>query len=136
MRKYRRRISRELKERHLPAELLALPVVESCYVNAPSKRAWGTGLWMLVRRTAKDRGLRINGKVDERLNVDRSTEVALDYVKELHRDFRDWRLTLLAYNVGQFKVRRWRREGQLPEVQGYVAKITAVAIIMRERGLI
>ncbi|MBK8623863.1 MAG: transglycosylase SLT domain-containing protein [Saprospiraceae bacterium] len=54
--------------------------------------------------TAKLRGLRVDDKVDQRLDPVHSTIAAIDYLKTLYGLFGDWALVLAAYNCGENKV--------------------------------
>lgn len=136
----------KLEKLGLPEELMAIPIIESGYQNVRSK-GMGTGLWMLVEKTARARGLTINGMTDERLNIERSTEVALDYLKSNHQQLKNWQLAILAYNVGESKV-RWAMletktkdpwtliEKGFERDKGYLAKIMAAIIIMKNPDIL
>ena len=50
--------------------------------------------------TAKELGLRVSGKTDERLHTYRSTVAAAKYLRRLYAEFGDWLLVLAAYNGG------------------------------------
>lgn len=123
MKKYKKMISRKIEKYHLPQELLAIPVVESCYQNVKSPH--GSGLWMFIKPTARNYGLKINKKTDQRLNVELSTAAALKYLKHLHHVFKDWHLAIMAYNVGEFAVKKGKVNHE------YLAKVMAVIIIMK-----
>lgn len=135
MGKYRAVISRKLEKEKMPNELMAIPIVESGYQNIHSPKQWGSGLWMFVKATAKSFGLRIDKKVDQRLNVKLSTDAAIKYLKGLNKRFNDWQLTLLAYNMGEFKVKKMMKQHGSHDAwkmdNGYLAKMTAVIIIMK-----
>ena len=142
MKAYKPLIAKKIKKHGLPQELLAIPVVESCYENIHSKQGWGSGLWMFIKSTAKSYGLKVNDKTDQRLNVNLSTEAALKYLKANYKIFKDWPLALLAYNVGENRVKKaikktgsrnaWVliRKGCYGD-KDYLNKIMAVAIIMK-----
>lgn len=140
-------ISRQLKKNHLPQELLAIPLVESGYQNIHSKLGWGSGLWMFIRPTAKSYGLKVNKKIDQRLDVKLSTEAALKYLKANHKVFKDWHLALLAYNMGEYGVKKAMKDAGTKDAwkisrknhQGdkeYLAKLMAVMIIMKNQEIL
>ncbi len=135
MRKYKGIIGGKLKKEKMPMELMAIPIVESGYENKHSKNQWGSGLWMFIKSTAKSVGLRVDKKVDQRLNVRLSTDAAIKYLKANHKRFNDWQLTLIAYNVGEFKVMKSMKQKGTDDAwkidNGYLAKVMAVIIIMR-----
>jgi membrane-bound lytic murein transglycosylase D len=143
MKKHRKLISKKLEKQKMPQELLAIPIIESCYQNIHSKYGWGSGIWMLIKPTAKSLGLKVNKKVDQRMDVARSTDAALKYLKQNHKILKDWELTVMAYNMGENKVLKaikktgtrdaWKlvRKGHERD-KGYLAKVVAAAILINE----
>jgi membrane-bound lytic murein transglycosylase D len=142
MKKYQPLLSKKIKQQQLPQELLAIPLVESGYQNIHSQHGWGSGLWMFIKPTAKSYGLKINKKTDQRLNVKLSTDAALKYIKSNHKIFKDWHLTVMAYNIGEFGVKKALKKTKAKNAwtlvhkgherdKGYLAKIIAVAIIIQ-----
>lgn len=147
MKTYSPLISKQLKKHHLPQELLAIPLVESGYQNIHSKHGWGSGLWMFIRPTAKSYGLKVNNKTDQRLDAKLSTNAALKYLNANHKVFKDWHLTLLAYNMGEYGVKKamkrtgskdaWKLARKNHEGdKEYLAKLMAVMIIMKNQDVL
>lgn len=141
MARYKKVITKKLDKHKLPHELLAIPIVESCYENIHSKNGWGSGIWMLVKPTAKSLGLKVTSKTDERLNIEKSTDAALKYLKRNHKLFKDWQLTIMAYNMGEnavldaIKKTKSRDPWKLihkgyERDKGYLAKVMATAIVI------
>jgi len=95
-------LSEQLERSELPPELLAVPLVESGYRNLKQgiDPRNGAGLWMFIAPTAQRFGLTVDSSHDERLNEQAETADALRMFGQLHRQFNDWELTLLSYNVG------------------------------------
>ncbi len=94
-------------ERHdLPGEFALLPYVESHYRQLPAKGRGPAGMWQLIERTAVDQGLSVSPNYDERLDALASTVVALRLLERYDRQFADWRLADLAFNAGEFRVKR------------------------------
>ena len=133
----------------LPAELLAVPLVESGYRNLPpnGNPRRGAGLWMFIEPTARRFGLAIDGDIDERLDVALETEAAMRMLGGLHEHFDDWGLALLAYNAGERMVDEamratgsrnpWRAVEQGFENDAdYLARVMAVALIMKNPALL
>jgi len=50
--------------------------------------------------TAKSLGLTVNGTVDDRKHLVKSTHAAGKYLKDLHRQLGSWTLVAAAYNAG------------------------------------
>ena len=84
----------------LPVQLKYLAIVESRLNPKAISKAGAKGMWQFMSETAKEQGLRISAKYDERLNVKKSTVAAAKYLKALYREFDDWLLALAAYNGG------------------------------------
>ena len=53
-----------------------------------------------MEAAAKKYGLEINAEVDERYNVEKSTQAACDYLKEAYAKFGNWTLAAASYNMG------------------------------------
>jgi len=103
--KWQRRIHEVFRRQGLPVELAALPHVESSYHPKARSGAGAAGLWQFMPGTAR-RYLRVDGKVDERLDVYKSTEAAARLLQHNHAVLKNWPLALTAYNHGLAGVRR------------------------------
>jgi membrane-bound lytic murein transglycosylase D len=84
----------------LPVELKYLAVVESDLKTGAVSRVGARGVWQLMPTTARELGLRIGHKYDERILVYKSTVAAGKYLKALYAEFGDWLLVMAAYNAG------------------------------------
>jgi membrane-bound lytic murein transglycosylase D len=143
--RYRDAITRVLRTRSLPEDLLWVAMVESCFEPSAQSPVGARGLWQFMPDTGRLYGLRQDRWADERLNVEASTEAAADMLGDLHQRFGSWDLALAAYNMGygavSAVVRRYntndfwtltRLEGALPwETTLYVPKILALALVAR-----
>jgi membrane-bound lytic murein transglycosylase D len=96
----------EIERRDMPGELALLPYVESHYRPLPARHHGAAGMWQLMERTAVDHGLKINRNQDQRLDPQASTAVALDLLEHLEREFSDWRVADMAFNAGEFRIKR------------------------------
>lgn len=90
-----------VRQQGLPRELAALPLVESAFEPACVSSAGAAGLWQLMPQTARRFGLTVNSNVDERFDVQKSTQAATRYLTYLYNIFQNWPLTIAAYNCGE-----------------------------------
>jgi len=90
----------------LPTELRYLAVVESDLKTTATSRVGAKGLWQFMPQTARDLGLKVKYKYDERTYAYKSTVAAAKYLKDLHAQFGDWLLVIAAYNCGPVPVYR------------------------------
>ena len=89
----------------LPAELAALPHVESSFNPAAYSKVGAAGLWQFMRSTGR-RYMRVDDLVDERLDPFRATEAAAQLLSYNHRLLGTWPLAMTAYNHGAAGMRR------------------------------
>jgi membrane-bound lytic murein transglycosylase D len=94
-------------------------------------------------------GLHIDRWVDERLDPERSTDAALDYLSDLHTRFGRWELAFAAYNMGHggllTAIRKYNtndywelsafEDGVPYETALYVPKILALAFVAHNRSV-
>jgi membrane-bound lytic murein transglycosylase D len=129
-----------LQKHDLPEELALLPAIESAFNPFAVSRAGAAGLWQLMPSTARRYGLRVDGEIDERFDVMKSTEAAAMYLKDLYQTFKNWELALAAYNCGESCVARrtgginfWETQNFLPlETKNYVPAFFAVLLLTRD----
>lgn len=122
-----------LAKYELPVELKYLAVVESDLERTAVSRVGAAGPWQLMPSTARDLGLHVSHKWDERKHYSKSTVAAAKYLRDLYRYYDDWLLVLAAYNAGPVVVDRairkagsrnfWRLQYYLPaETRGHVKR--------------
>lgn len=143
--RYRARIEAALVEAGLPAELAWLPLIESGFKVTALSPARALGLWQFIPSTGYRYGLNRDTYVDERLDPEKATRGAIEYLKELHGMFGDWTTVLAAYNCGENRVLRtiqaqninyldhfWDLYERLPrETARYVPRFLATLHIVR-----
>ncbi|MDI1234814.1 MAG: transglycosylase SLT domain-containing protein [bacterium] len=131
-----------LDRKGMPQEIKYLSIVES--LLSPNAVSWcgATGLWQFMPATGRMMDLQIDGNVDERKDIYKSTEKACEYLQSMHDKFGDWLLALAAYNGGPGNVGKaisrsggkrtfWEIKPYLPkETQNYIPKFLATAFIM------
>ncbi len=99
-------VTDELKRRDLPGEFALLPYLESTYQPLSTHGDRPAGMWQLVPDTARDAGLTVTADYDGRLDALASTTASLDLLTRYFREFADWRLADMAFNSGEFRVRK------------------------------
>jgi membrane-bound lytic murein transglycosylase D len=107
---YRGHIAEEMKKAGLPEDLSWLPLIESGFKIKALSRARALGLWQFIASTGYRFDLRRDRWVDERMDLERSTQAAINYLTTLHDLFGDWTTVLAAYNCGEANVLRVIRE--------------------------
>lgn len=91
-----------VRRQGLPVELACLPLVESAFEPQAISPAGAAGIWQLMPGTARDFGLKVTDTVDERFDVQKSTDAATAYLAYLYRFFDgNWPLAIAAYNCGE-----------------------------------
>ena len=90
----------------LPLELKYLAIVESMLKPTVMSRAGALGIWQFMYRTARSYGLRIDSYIDERMDVEKATDAAARYLRNLYDMFGDWPLAISAYNCGSGNVNK------------------------------
>lgn len=127
-----------LKKHGLPDDFKYLAVAESALIDETSS-AGAAGFWHFMKATGKEYGLEINSNVDERYNIEKSTEVAAEYLKKSKERFGTWTLAAAAYNAGNARVARSLETQQvtsyydvlLPdETERYVFRIIALKEVL------
>ncbi|MGZ7126085.1 transglycosylase SLT domain-containing protein, partial [Streptococcus pyogenes] len=80
-------------------ELILIPFLESSFDPSAQSPSNAAGLWQFISSTGKLYGLKQNFWYDGRMDVEASTDAALNYFTRLNKHFNgDWYLTLAAYN--------------------------------------
>ena len=143
---YRPMIVHMLREAGLPEELSWLPLVESGFKTRAMSRARAVGMWQFISSTGYRYGLSRSEWIDERMDPEKATQGAIDYLTELHGMFGDWMTALASYNCGEHRVMSvimrqedqyldhfWDVFNQLPrETARYVPRFLATLLIVRD----
>ncbi len=131
-------IEKILKKNGVPDDFKYLALAESGLTNAVSP-AGAKGYWQLLESTAKKYGLRINKYVDERYNLEKSTEAACKYLKDAYNVFDNWTLAAASYNVGMGALKKsMEKQGETSyynlhlnkETARYVYRVLAIKYIL------
>ena len=127
-----------LKRNNIPDDFKYLAVAESNLENVVSP-AGATGFWQFIKSAATEYGLEVNNEVDERYDVEKSTEAACKYLKDAYRKFGSWTMAAAAYNAGMNGIDKWSGLQKAKnyynlvlgiETSRYIARVAAIKIIM------
>jgi len=97
--KFLPRIEAKLVENGLPKDLKYIAVIESRLENVISHRG-ATGYWQFMKPTAEELGLIVREDIDQRYDLEGSTQAACEYLKRSFKRFQNWTLAAASYNVG------------------------------------
>ncbi len=139
---YVERLKPVFAARGVPGELVWLMEVESSFDRKAISPSGAAGLFQLMPGTARALGLALSPR-DERFDPEKSANAAARHLASLHAQFKDWPLSLAAYNCGDGRLRTLMGKhnattfdavsSRLPaETQLYVPKIEAV--VQRREG--
>ena len=127
-----------LKKHNIPDEFKYLAVIESGLDNVVSPSG-AAGFWQIMKGTALEYGLEVNSDIDERYNLEKSTELACSYLNDAYDKFGNWTIAAASYNMGKSGIRtRMSKQGTNnyynlhlnSETARYVFRILAVKEIM------
>lgn len=127
-----------LKKNGIPDDLKYLALIESGLTNIVSP-AGATGFWQLMEEPAKKYGLQIDKEVDERYNVEKSTEAACKYLHEAYYVLGNWTMAAASYNMGINGAQRQLEKQKVnnyydlllgEETSRYIFRILAVKCVM------
>lgn len=127
-----------LKANGVPDDFKYLAVAESGLTPIVSP-AGATGFWQIMKYTGIEYGMEINSNVDERYNIEKSTQVACNYLKKAKEKFGSWTLAAASYNVGMSSIEnqmeRQKQSGYYnlllnDETARYVFRILAIKEVL------
>ena len=127
-------IENTLSSYGLPDDFKYLCMAESA-LQPVASRVGAAGFWQFMDETGRKYGLEINDEVDERYNVEKSTEAACAYLSKIKNMLGSWTLAAAAYNCGEGGTQRFMAQQHqnnyydllLPEeTMRYVFRILAI----------
>ncbi len=98
-------IEGRLQENGLPDDLKYLMVAESALRPHALSNKGAAGFWQFMERTGRRFNLQKKPWIDERLDLAKSTEAAIQYLKWLYELFGKWSLAMAAYNCGEERLK-------------------------------
>ena len=124
---------------NIPDDFKYLALIESGLQNVISP-AGATGFWQILKSTAREYGLEVNSDIDERYNLEKSTEFACAYLKSAYNQFGSWTMAAASYNMGKNGLKRRVLEQKTnnyfnlklsSETSEYIFRIVAVKEILQ-----
>lgn len=103
--KYFPTIEKILKQNNVPDDFKYLALIESGLENVTSP-AGAKGFWQILKSTGREFGLEINEGIDERYHLEKSTQVACDFLNKAYQKFGSWTMAAASYNMGRSGLQR------------------------------
>jgi membrane-bound lytic murein transglycosylase D len=134
-------IENKLQEKGLPEDLKYLLVAESSLRAQALSNKGAAGFWQFIEKTGKRFSLQKKAWIDERLDLAKSTEAALNYLQFLYLQFGQWTLAMAAYNCGEDRIKEEiARQGEnnyyrlaLPkETERYIFRILTAKVLIAD----
>jgi membrane-bound lytic murein transglycosylase D len=133
-------IEKILRENNIPDDFKYLTAAESDLSNVISP-AGATGFWQIMQGSGKEEGLEINTEVDERYNLEKSTEFACRYFLKSYAKYGNWTLTAASYNGGrngiddQIEIQKEKNYYDLlltEETARYIFRVVAYKLVIND----
>lgn len=127
-----------LRKNGIPNDFKYLVIAESGLKNVVSP-AGAKGFWQFMEKTGKEYDLRINKEIDERYNLEKSTQAACDYLNDAYKKFGSWTLVAASYNMGMYGLQKNLRRQKVEsyydlllnsETSRYVFRIVSFKLIL------
>lgn len=103
--KYLEYIFQVLREYKVPLAIAYLPHVESSFNIGSHSKSGAKGIWQFTRPTGRE-FMRVNSRVDERLDPFIASESAARLLKKNYDVLGTWPLALTAYNHGRYGIKK------------------------------
>ena len=93
-------VEKAFKAEGLPDDFKYLAIQESGFISDAVSTSNAVGFWQFKELSAKEVGLRVDKKVDERQNIVASSHAAAKYLQKNNFYFNNWIYALQAYQMG------------------------------------
>lgn len=93
-------ISERLKANGVPDDFKYLCIAESNMQSWAVSKSNAVGYWQFLNGTAQGYGLEVSSQVDQRQDLERSTDAACKYLKQAYAKFGSWTAAAASYNCG------------------------------------
>lgn len=137
-------LEEQLRYNNLPDDLKYVAVAESDLMPNACSSKGAAGPWQFMPATGCSYGLDQIGSLDKRYDFERATNGALRYLQDLQNRFKNWTLSIAAYNCGEGRVESEIRSQKtrdyyqlrLPqETERYVLRILAIKAVLNNPAL-
>ena len=93
-------ISERLRANGVPDDFKYLCIAESNMQSWAVSKSGAVGYWQFMSGTAPGYGLETSSQVDQRQDLQRSTDAACKYLKQAYSRFGNWTAAAASYNCG------------------------------------
>ncbi len=130
-----------LEANNIPDDFKYLALIESGFTRVVSPKG-AAGFWQFLEKTAREYHLEVNDNVDERYNVEKSTDAACSYFIDSFGKYQNWTLVAAAYNAGNRRITEsleYQKANNYyelylnEETARYIYRIIAIKILYEER---
>jgi hypothetical protein len=104
-----------LNANKIPSDFKYLALIESGLTQAVSPSG-ARGFWQIMKKTAIQYNLEVNREIDERYNIEKSTQAACDYINDSYNIYKNWTLVAASYNMGRGGI---NKQLELQKVSNY-----------------
>ncbi|MBP7496753.1 MAG: transglycosylase SLT domain-containing protein [Bacteroidales bacterium] len=99
-------IEKKLSEQRLPDELKYLAMAASSFYPLAINEKGDGGCWQLSFSIARHYGLKIDSYIDQRYDFQKSSDAAISYLVDLYSIYKNWQLSIAAFNCGAANVNK------------------------------
>lgn len=138
-------VQKAAEKQHVAGEFALLPWVESHFRQTPPRRHRPAGMWQIMPITGRAMHLEMNRGYDGRLDTIASTHAVMKLLSGYYSHWHDWRLADMAYNTGEYRLRRILKSHGMPPAtpviptlpvgrttRNHLTRLLAIACIIRD----
>lgn len=104
-------VERILKEENIPDDIKYLAIQESSFIPDAVSTSKAVGYWQFKDFTAREMGLRVDNKIDERKNIQASTVASAKYFKSHQKQLDNWANSINAHMTGATGIKKYISPG-------------------------
>lgn len=100
-------VERILKEENIPDDIKYLAIQESSFIPDAVSTSKAVGYWQFKDFTAREVGMRVDNKIDERKNIHASTRGAAKYFLSHQKQLDNWANSVNAHMTGAAGIKKY-----------------------------